>query len=228
MRKLDENLWLLTYPLKLLGADLRRNCSVIRLGSGELVLHTTGPFTADDVAAIRALGRPTWLVDAMLRHDTFSAEGRAAFPEAKAFLAPPGFSDEVNFSTEPIVPAPAAWSGELEALEVAGVPSMRETVFFHRPSRTLIVCDLVFNFGKDEPVWTEVLLWAVIGSEHHPGMSRPFKLAIKDEAAFRASMDTMLGWDFDRVIVGHGDVIESGGKAKITAMLRQAELLPGA
>ena len=152
----------------------------------------------------------------MLRHDTFSKRGREVFPEIP-FLAPPGFeeSGEIDFPTQPILPQPAAWGDELIALEIEGVPSMRETLFFHRPSRTLIVCDLVFNFGKDEPVWTEVLLWAAVGGEHHPGMSRAFKLAIKDEARFKESMATMMAWDFDRVVVGHGDVIESGGKEKL-------------
>ena len=223
MRKLDENLWLLTYPLKLLGADLRRNCCVIRLRSGEFVIHSMGPFTPEDVAAIEAVGQPGWLVEAMMRHDTFSKCGREAFPEIP-FLAPPGFeeSGEIDFPTQPILPTPATWGDELVALEIEGVPSMRETLFFHRPSRTLIVCDLVFNFGKDEPVWTEVLLWAAVGGEHHPGMSRAFKLAIKDEARFKDSMAATMAWDFDRVVVGHGDVIESGGKEKIGAMLRGA------
>jgi len=223
MQRLDENLWLLAYPLKMLGVDLRRNCTVIRLGgTGELVIHSMGPFTSADVAAIRALGRPTWLVEAMMRHDTFSEEGRTAFPEATAFLGVPGFGERVTFPTQPILPTPAAWGRELEALELAGVPSMRETVFFHRPSRTLIVCDLVFNFGKAEPLWTQVVLWTAVGAEHHPGMSRPFKLAVKDRAAFRSSLEQMLAWDFDRVIVGHGEVIETEGKAKVTAMLRAA------
>ena len=55
-RPLAENLWLLAYPLKMLGADLRRNVTLIRLRSGKMVIHSTAPFSQDDVAAIRALG----------------------------------------------------------------------------------------------------------------------------------------------------------------------------
>ncbi|HEY8899122.1 MAG TPA: hypothetical protein VIM61_01725 [Chthoniobacterales bacterium] len=221
MKKLAENLWLLPYPLKLFGADLRRNVTLIRLASGDLVIHSTGPFEPADVSKIHAAGHPAWIVEAMRHHDTFSRIGRDIFPDIP-FLAPPGFSETVNFETLPILPPPPEWADELDALEVGGNKTYGEFVFFHRPSRTLIVADLAFNFSPEEPLWTGLLLHAAIGSEHSPGMSRPFRHAVKDEAAFRASMDAMLAWDFDRVIVGHGDVIETGGHEKIATMLARA------
>jgi hypothetical protein len=216
-----ENLWLLAYPLKMLGVDLRRNVTVIRLGSGELVIHSTAPFTMQEVAAIRALGQPAWLLDGILRHDTFAQQGRAAFPEA-LYLAPPGFSEVVGFPTSPIIPAPDAWIGELLALELEGAPEAREVALLHIASRTLILTELIFNFTDDQPLWTELLLRVAVGGEHHPGMPRPVKAGVKDEAAFRASLDTILAWDFDRIIVGHGDVLETGGKEKLRAALAAA------
>jgi hypothetical protein len=223
IQPIATNVWLLRYPLPKLGADLRRNVTVIRLSSGALVIHSTGPFAAEDVAAISALGSPKWLVDAMLAHDTFAREGREAFPNA-SYLAPPGFAMDEEFPVGELLPPPPEWGAELQVLEVEGVPSYGEYVFFHAGSRTLIVADLVFNFGSDEPVWTELMLKLAVTGDHHPGMSRPFKSAIEDEDAFRSSMDAMFAWDFDRVIVGHGDVIETGGKEKVTAMLRGAGL----
>ena len=111
---LAENLWLLVYPLKVLGADVRRNVTLIRLRTGQLVIHSTAPFTPGDVAAIRALGEPGWLLEGVLRHDTFARQGRAAFPEIP-YLAPEGFSEAVGFPTTPIVPAPADWAGRRAA-----------------------------------------------------------------------------------------------------------------
>ena len=221
MTTIGENIWLLTYPLKKLGVDLQRNVSIIRLCSGQLVIHSSAPFAPGDVDEISALGEPKWLVEAMLDHDTFANEGRAAFPGA-AYLAPPDFQSRVDFSVYPILPAPPEWGTELEVLAVEGVPSLQEYLFFHAPSRTLITADLVFNFGYDEPLWAEILLRAAVGSEHHPGMSRPFKAAVKDKAAFQASMARMLAWDFDCVIVAHGEPIATGGKEKVAAMLQAA------
>lgn len=221
MTSLDKNLWLLTYPLNLLGVNLRRNVTIVRLSSGKLVIHSTGPFSGEDVVLISSLGEVGWICDVMLRHDTFSKEGRASFPDVP-FLAPEGFAQTQEFVTHTIVPPPPEWTGELEAIELQGVPSLRETVFFHRPSRTLIVADLVFNFPYNEPLWSELMLKAAVGSKHYPGMSRAFKLAIKDENSFQKSIGQMLEWDFDRVIVGHGDVIETGGKEKVVGVLRSA------
>ena len=218
---LAENLWLIAYPLKMLGADLRRNVTLVRLASGKLVIHSTAPFTPDDVATISALGEPGWLLDGILRHDTFAKDGREAFPGIP-YLAPEGFSEVVGFATSPIVPAPREWDGELLALEIQGAPEARDTALLHVPSCTLILTELIFNFGGDEPIWTELLLRVAVGGRHHPGMSRPVKAGVKNEAAFRSSLETILSWDFDRVIVGHGDVIESDGKSKLRAALAAA------
>lgn len=221
MKALSQNLWLLTYPLRLLGVDMRRHVTVVRLDSGDLVIHSTGPFAPQDVKAIHTKGRPAWIVEAMLSHDTFSREGWSAFPEVP-FLAPAGFSERVAFPVQPILPPPPEWSGQLEVLRVEGNEIYGEHVFFHPASRTLIVADLAFNFSDDEPFWTELLLKVAVGSEHCPGMARPFRHAITDESAFCDSMRAMMAWDFDRVIVGHGDIIETGGHAAIQRMLEHA------
>ena len=222
MKPLADNLWLLRYKLSLLGADLRRNVTVMRLASGDLVIHSTGPFTPQDVAAIRAEGTPRWMMDVMLRHDTFAKQGREAFPDA-SYLGPEGFSDVVGFPTQPLVDQPE-WNGELEVMTLAGLPSMKEAVVLHRPSRTLIVADLFFDFGPEESAWTKFLLLLAVGKHHDPGVSRPLRLAVKDKEAFQASLATMMSWDFDRLIPGHGDVIDTGAKSRVAEALRAVGL----
>jgi hypothetical protein len=195
--------------------------TVVRLRSGELIIHSTGLFTPGDVAAIIRLGRPGWILDVMLRHDTFAKHGHEAFSKIP-FLAPEGFSEAVGFSTKPLIPAPAAWADELEVLQLEGIPSMREHIAFHRPSRTLIVADLLFNFGPEAPIWTRFLVLCAVGSKHHPGMSRPFRMAIKNKAAFQRSLESLTKWDFDRIIVGHGEMVETGGKRQLAEALKEA------
>jgi hypothetical protein len=225
MKELANNIWLLPYSLRLLGADLRRMVTVVRLLSGKLVIHSTGPFTQGDIAAILRLGEPGWLMDVMLRHDTFAKQGREAFPNIP-FLAPEGFSEVVGFSTEPLIPKPAAWGDELEVLRLEGMPSMQEHVFFHRLSRTLIAADLLFNFGPDASAWTRFLVFCAVGSRHHPGVSRPFRMAIKNKADFQRSVQALMKWDFDRIIVGHGEIIETDGKRRLAGALKEAGLWP--
>jgi hypothetical protein len=221
MKELAQNLWVMPYSLRLLGADFDRVVTVVRLHSGELVIHSTGPFTPEDVAAIQRLGNPGWLLEAMIWHDTFARQGRQAFPNIP-FLAPEGFSELVGFPTEPLVPVPAAWGNELEVLRLEGIPRFQEHVVFHRPSGTLIVADVLFNFGPETSPWTRFLALCAVGSKHHPGMSRPFRMLIKDKAAFQRSMETLMRWEFDRIVVGHRDIVESDGKRQLSGALKAA------
>ena len=41
--------------------------------------------------------------------------------------------------------------------------------------------------------------------------SRLFRSTIRDRAAARASIDRILAWDFDRILLPHGRIVESGG-----------------
>jgi hypothetical protein len=220
MKKLADNLWVLPYSLLLFGADFKRMVTIVRLQSGDLVIHSTGPFTPGDVAGILRLGKPGWLLDTMLQHDTFARQGRLAFPEIP-FLAPAGFAEVVGFPTYPLIPAPAIWGEELKVLRLEGMPSMEEHAVFHPHSRTLIVGDLLFNFDTNTPGWTRFLLLAAVGAKHHPGMSRRFRMAIKDRPAFQRSMEALSSWDFDRIIVGHGEVIETDGKRRLIGALKE-------
>ena len=123
-------------------------------------------------------------------------------------------------ATEPLIPAPAAWGEQLEVLRLEGIPIMREHIVFHR--RTLIVADLLFNFGPDTSAWTRFLILCTVGSRHHPGMSRPFRMAVRDKAAFQRSVEALTKWDFDRIIVGHGEIVETDGKRRLAGALKEA------
>lgn len=224
MENLAENIWLLSYPLNLLGMDIRRNVTILRLADSRVLIHSTAPFTEPEVIAIRQLGQPTWLVEAMLRHDTYTKDGLTAFPGVP-YLAPEGFGEVVAYPTEPLLPPPAEWAGQVEVLELEGMPSMRETVLLHVPSRTLIVADLAMNFPADQPMWQDLLLKIAVGRHHEPGISRSFRVMVEDETALKASIARMMQWDFDRLIVGHGWPILTGAKARLAAALMEAKLL---
>lgn len=226
MNPIAENLWLLQYPLSILGTSHGRNVTVIRLRSGKLILHSMAPFTAPDIAAIQALGQPAWLVESMLLHDTYAKEGHELFPSLP-FLGPPGFSDIVKFPTLPLLPTPPEWHGEVEVFPIEGAPMLKEHAFLHVPTRTLIVADLVFNFSPDERGWNRFFHRHIAGFKRYPGMSRIFKLCIKDRPAFQASMAKILDQDFDRLIVGHGHIIETHAKSLLRRALQDARVIPG-
>jgi hypothetical protein len=112
MQQLHDNLWIKRYPLSVLGTN-GRTVTMIRLPSGKLIVHSMAPFTPSDVAQIRALGEPAWLVEAMMLHDTYARarQGRDTFPDVP-FHEPEGFSEVVKFSTLPLQTAPTEWEGK--------------------------------------------------------------------------------------------------------------------
>lgn len=224
MKQLAENLWIKTFPLSVLGTDHGRTVTVIRLAGGRTIVHSMAPFSPADLAEIRSLGEPAWLVESMLLHDTYAAEGRKAFPEIP-FYGPEGFGEIVKFETLSLRHPPTEWAGEIEVVELHGAPRLKEHAVIHKPSRTLIVADLIFNFRQDEKGWNRIFHRYIAGFRRYPGMSRVFKICITDKAAFRASLEKLLEKDFDRIIVGHGNVIPANGKELLRRAMTDAGLL---
>lgn len=224
MNQLARNLWIKSYPLSVLGTQHGRNVTFIRLASGRVVIHSTGPFTTRDVAQIRSLGAVSWLLEAMLLHDTYARTARDLF-SGTPFLAPPGFSEAVKFSTTPLLPAPLEWKGELEVFALEGIPRLKEYICLHVPTRTLIVADLVASFSDDERGWDRFFHRSIAGFKRYPGMSRIFRMCIRDRPAFRKSLEPIMAADFDRIIVGHGTVIERDGRALLTRGLADAGVI---
>jgi hypothetical protein len=128
--------------------------------------------------------------------------------------------------TRPLFPAPAEWNAELVVVPLAGMPKVAEHVFFHRPSRTRIVCDFFFNFAGSGSWWTRFFLRNVMRLKNGVGMSAFFRFLIKDRAAFKDSLRPILSLDFDRIIVGHGDVIERDAQRIFREELAARDLLP--
>jgi hypothetical protein len=55
-------LWTVDQDLRILGAQLGSRASILRLSDGRLALHSAVPFTAEDAAAIDALGEVALIV----------------------------------------------------------------------------------------------------------------------------------------------------------------------
>lgn len=221
MNEIAPGLWTLRYPLSVLGTGHGRTVTVIRLNSGKLILHSMAPFTEADLAAIKSVGQPAWLLESMLLHDTYASEGRQAFP-GLPFLGPPGFGKVVKFPVEDLIPAPQEWSEEIQVIRLAGAPKLEEHLILHRPSRTLILADLIFNFPANEGGWDRFFHRHIVGFHRYPGMSRIFKWCISDRQAFRESLEEVFAADFDRIIPGHGELIERNGKALLERAMQDA------
>lgn len=215
---LTDDVVILQYPFRVFGIDFARNVTLVRLNDGGVVIHSTAPFATDDVAAIKQFGRPAWLVDATLMHDTFATQGRAALPDIP-YLAPPGFSEVTGVPTEPLFPAPNEWTEQLDVIPIDGTRK-HEHALFHRRSQTLILCDLIFSFSPDAGPWAGFFVRNVMRLPRLHGLSVFFKMLINDRRAFEKSIATILQLDFVRMVVAHREPIEHNAKSILKQSLR--------
>jgi hypothetical protein len=214
LRQLDRDLWTIDQPLRVGGLDLGVRTVVIRLRDGGVLVHAPGPHTAAARAEIEAFGPARALIAPNLLHHMFLAECTRAFPQARVFGAPGLREKLANTRIDEVLgdEPPPLWAGELDQLLVRGAPSMNEMVFLHRASRTLVCLDLCFNVRRSASLFTRLFMRAN-GAWDRFGPSRLFRYTIlKDARAARVSLDGILAWDFWRVSVAHGDVLESGGR----------------
>jgi hypothetical protein len=215
LRALGPGLWSLDQPFRAPGGiELGARTCVIRLADGSVLVHAPGPSTLAARDEIERLGPVRALVAPNLLHHLFLADAARAFPGARVFAAAGlrGKRADLRIDEELGDEAPALWAGELEQLLVRGAPSLCEVVFLHRPSRTLLCLDLCFHVRPPRNAITRLFM-RLNGAWDRFGPSRIFRYAIaKDRAALRGSVDRILAWDFDRVSVAHGDVLEGGGR----------------
>lgn len=214
LQAVHEGLWVKRIPYGISGITIGRQLVVVLLPSGGLWILSPIPVTPDLRTELEKLGPIEHVIGSNIVHDECLESFQRAYPTA-LFHAAPGLAAAkkgVKFQRElGEVPDPA-WREVLAQQGVLGMPKVNEFVFLHRASRTLIITDLAFNLGFDEP-WLSRLIFSLVGiSLRRFAPSRLCKRFMRDRAAVRASLDRILEWDFDRILVGHGRNIETGGK----------------
>jgi hypothetical protein len=93
------------------------------------------------------------------------------------------------------------------------VRRVAEVVLFHRPSATLILTDLAFNLTTFTSR-AQAIAWRLMGVPREFGPSRSVRLTLlRDRRAAAPPLRRILDWDFRRIIVAHGAVLEHDAKA---------------
>jgi hypothetical protein len=216
MNQLDHGLWVADQPLRFAGLELGARMTVIQLPSGELLLHSPIRPTTDLVREVSSLGSVSALVAPNRFHHLFAEAWLKARSGTRLFVAPgleskrPDLPLAGVLSDEPEL----IWKGVLEQVVIRGLPLTNEVVFFHPTSRTLIATDLAFNIGPDRPALTR-LAFRLSGAYRRLAPTYLERLLIRDRASFRASLQRVLEWPFERVIVAHGTVLEAGGQREL-------------
>jgi hypothetical protein len=216
MQQLHADLWITDSRLRFLGLEVGARMTVIRLPGDRLLLHSPIGLTDELSREVEALGRVAYLVAPNLFHHLYLGEWNEAFPEASIYVAPGLDEKRPDLEITGVLadqPEPD-WADTIDQVSVRGLPFTNEVVFFHRPSATLVATDLAFNVGASSPALTRLVFRL---SRAYGRLTPTFleRLLVRDAAAFRGSLERILAWPFERVVVAHGEVSESGGREEL-------------
>lgn len=208
-------LWLQTF-------DVGGRCTLIETENG-LIVYSPLPLTSAIRRAIDAVGQVSVVLAPNNEHVDFVRSFAAAYPNA-VILGPPGcrarwpalpFSGEAYSDGKPhpaisLVP-------DILPLFVPGAPFFDETLLFHKPSCSLLICDLWWNFPKPaaaaaagvEISGPTILFATAMDRVYAPVYNR---ILVRDRASFRRFFKKLRNLDIERIIPCHGDVVERDGK----------------
>lgn len=227
LKPFAEDVWIVDRPLiemKLYGSlPFTTRMTVVRLPDGGLWLHSPTPAEPALVALLAALGPVRHIIAPNLLHYWWVPDWQQAFSDARTHAAP-GVRERAEKCGRPLrvdhvidADPDTDWQGAVDQLLVDGW-YMSEAEFFHRPSRSLILTDLIENFEPDRVHgWRLRMLLRIGGMFGRATMPRDLRLTFLDKrrTRLREAVRTMLTWEPERIVLAHGRCAASDGRAHL-------------
>jgi hypothetical protein len=214
LKPVAENLWIVDGPeIRLRYAGLRfpftTRMTVVRLPGDKLWVHSPIEPVPSLCRAVEELGQVAFLISPNRLHTTWLSSWQHRWPEAvTAGVAsePAWDGNRLNVSIDLSAAAAFPWSDRIAQVFVPGAV-FSETVFFHLPSGTLIVTDLIENFELDRVAcwWLRVLLRLTGPLDPHGTAPPDMRFSFRHHRAeLRAAVAQMRAWAPERIILAHG------------------------
>lgn len=213
LQQFAKDVWLAERPFSLFKAEFGLRMTVVRLDDGSLVLHSPIPWHDELRAALEGLGTVAYLVVPNRQHNLFVDQWQQAYPRALTVAVEGVAKVKCDAVLGRAGEAPGQWGTVLTHRLIQGIPLLNEAVFLHAPSRTLILTDLAFNIPASKNGWSG-LFFRMNGAHGRFTPSRALKLMVKDRAGFAESLRDVLAWDFDNIVISHGQVLRGEGTSR--------------
>jgi hypothetical protein len=99
--------------------------------------------------------------------------------------------------------------------------SVCEVLFFHKRSQTVILDDLIQIHlpAKTKPLRNALFRLAGVASPHG-GVPLDIRMSFTERSLARRSLEKLLSWDFDKLIIAHGPCIEKDAKPIVEGAFR--------
>jgi hypothetical protein len=196
--------------------------AVIRLTDGDLFIWSPTALTDGLRAEVEALGNVRHLVAPNSLHHVFLADWKRAYPDARLY-APPGLREkrrDLDFDGD-LANAPMPWAGQIDQAPMLGNVITTEVVFFHRKSCAALFADLLQQFPAGWFFGWRALIakWDLMVAPE-PSVPRKFRLAFTDRSAARTSLEHVLSWPAEKVLMAHGTPVSEAGRTFIDRAFR--------
>lgn len=213
--QIENGLWVVDQPLRLLGVELGARMTVVALsGDNGLLVHSPVKITDEIFDELKKIGEVKHIVAPNLFHHLYAGNCKKHFPNAKMYCAPGLELKRRDLSFDEVIQENKKyiWSQDLQHHVVEGSPLCNEVVFFHPKFKTLIVTDLGLHICEDRPPFTR-FCFKLMGMFKKFGWSRLENwIFVRDHQRFNLSLAKIETWNFEKIILSHGKVILQGGK----------------
>jgi hypothetical protein len=213
-----KNLWLHEDTMPIIGTKLRLRMSIIKLTDGRLWVHSPTALSAELQAEVDQLGPVAFIIGPSNGHNLWLTEWQSAYPNAAMYVSA-GITKKLSLQNPQLLDESTKniWHTDLEHVYLSGATFFNESVFLHKATKSLLVTDIIQNHSDQKPAGIPGLVTRfIIEPLGFKGrcIAPPLKMRfiIKDKQAFKSALKKVSAWDFKRIIVTHGDVIEPDAK----------------
>jgi hypothetical protein len=204
-------------PVRDFGVLFPTRMTVVLLTNGSIWVDSPVPMSFETLKRITALGPVSYLVAAIPRHVWRLEAWHTLFPEAQLWVprtTPLTLKKAHLPLTGRLSDAPhPAWADDFDQLAFKGNPLIEEVLFFHRASRTVILDDLIQVHPSVKGHSFRNALFKLQGvATPRGGVPIDIRLSFTQRQLARRSLEQLLIWDFDKLIIGHGECIAHDAK----------------
>ncbi len=217
LNTIAPGVWSVDHHFSATGLEIPLRMTVLQAEDGGLVLYSPVPLAGDLPDRIRELGEVQHIVGPNRYHHLHIAPTQELFPHARLWGARGLREKRSDLKGMVELPAESPWPG-IDLVHIEGAPFLNEVCLYHRGGDTTLVCDLVFNMSTVGG-WFGVLFTKMTGTYQKLAQSRTWHLFARDKVACVASIQKVLGFEAERVLMGHGDALTEQGTAQMAEVM---------
>ncbi len=206
-------IWVKWIPFRFFGLEIGVRMTVVRFSYDNLWIHSPTFLDASTQAQLKSLGEVFFVVSPNNLHHYFMGDYADIYPKARLY-APPGLAEkrkDIQFQYFLTDKPEDEWMDHIDQHIIMGQPKLREVVFLHKESKTLILGDLLMCFDHHAASMTQFVT-KKFGIFDRPISPLEHKTSSSNRSLFKHSIEHILEWDFDKIILSHGRIITENAK----------------